>query len=99
VGREKPCGNSVVDKNCKARWEHRAAIGSTQGSGRGWRKLTGVGGGRLSGTEGLNAMADISQRRLQFPTKAIIQSDVRPKFPAILTEEREDGAAHIFRLG
>ena len=62
------------------------------------RKLARINLGHLPRTESLHVMPDVSQRRIQFPAQAIVQRQVRANLPAILREQVERRAAHIFVL-
>jgi hypothetical protein len=41
---------------------------------------------------------NVSKRSIQFPTKAIIQSDGWPQLPTVLCEQVDASAAHILAL-
>src|SRR5258708_35302494 len=49
---------------------------------------------RLSGPEGLHLSPCIPQRRVEFPSQAIVQSQTGLEFPAILTKEINGLASH-----
>src|SRR5205085_9295919 len=49
-------------------------------------------------TEGLNTLANVSQRRIQLPTQTVIQGQIRPDSPAVLSKQVNCAAAHVFDL-
>src|SRR5262249_32287360 len=65
----------------------------------GRRKLTGINGGILAGAEGLDLFADIGQRGVHFPAKAVVQSDVGFDLPAVLREQVKRSGTNLLVLG
>src|SRR5580704_9563091 len=55
-------------------------------------------GRTLSWPESLHLLANISLRRVQFPTHAVIERHIRPNLPAVLREEIDGLASYQFML-
>src|SRR5581483_6803344 len=108
VGLGQRIGYAGIARHNQAGWKYcpcratgaaiRASVGSNQGSVNAGIQLAGIDLGLLSRPECLHVLTDVSDGRVEFPPQAVVQCHIWFDFPAVLREQVQAGAAHVFNL-
>src|SRR5579863_5499309 len=75
-----------------------ASLWELNGKGAAGRESAGINRRTLSWPESLHLVANIGHRRVQFPAHTVVQCQIRPDLPTVLSEEINRGAPDQFML-